>query len=92
MGELTWNKVKEELVLTEEDRMIIELEEELIKTVSSIREEKGLTQKQLAKLCHVHQPVIARLEKSVHYPRIDSLLKVLVPMGYKLQIVPIQSR
>ena len=88
--ELTWKDLKSELNLTEEDKAVIELEEELIGTIVRIREEKGMTQAELAKLCHVQQPMIARLEKSVHFPRVDSLLKVLVPLGYKLEIVPIK--
>ena len=36
----------------------------------------------------VKQPVIARMEKSVHSPQLSSILKILEPMGYTLQIVP----
>ena len=35
---------------------------------------------------------LARLEKAVHSPQLDSLLRVLVPMGYSLQIVPIVKK
>ena len=57
-----------------------------------VREEKGLTQKQLAELCDVKQPVIARMESAVHSPQINSLLKVLVPLGYTLEIVPLEKK
>ena len=56
-----------------------------------IRERKGLTQAQLADICEVKQPVIARMEKSIHSPRIDSLLKILTPLGYTLQVVPMED-
>jgi len=92
MKELTWEEVKADLNITEEDRALIELEEDLIDTMIRIREEQGLTQEQLAKLSNVHQSVISRMEHSTHYPRVDSLLRVLVPMGYKLQIVPIKQQ
>lgn len=52
--------------------------------------ERGLTQAELAELCKVKQPAIARLETGGHSPRIDSLLKVLGPLGYTLQIVPMK--
>ena len=55
------------------------------------RKEKGLTQMQLAKMCDVKQPAIARIESLTHSPQVDSLLRILVPLGYTLQIVPIQS-
>ncbi len=35
--------------------------------------------------CNEKHPMIARMEKAVHSPQIDSLLRVLVPMGYTLQ-------
>lgn len=88
----TWKEVRSELSLTEEDENIIELEKELIRAMVKIREEEGLSQAQLAEKCHVKQPVIARMEKAVHSPQIDSLLKILTPLGYKLQIVPMEKK
>ena len=87
----SWKEVRKELNLTEEDENIIELEKELIRAMVKIREEEGLTQAQLAERCNVKQPVIARMEKAVHSPQIDSLLKVLASLGYTLQIVPIKK-
>lgn len=87
----TWKRLRDELNLTEEDEKVIALEKKLIQTMVQIREEKGLTQAQLAKLCDVKQPLIARMESSSHSPQIDSLLRILVPLGYTLQIVPIRS-
>ena len=87
----TWKTLREELQLTEDDEKIIELEKDLIKTLVQIREEKGLTQTQLAKICDIKQPVVARIEASTHSPQVDSLLRILVPLGYTLQIVPIRN-
>lgn len=88
----TWKELKKELSISQEDENAIALEKDLIRTMVSIREEKGLTQSQLAQLCNVKQPVIARMEASVHSPQIDSLLKILTPLGYTLQIVPISKK
>ena len=88
---VTWDNLRKELNLSEEDESIIALEKELIRTLVSIREKRGLTQKQLAEMSGVKQPMIARLEKATHSPQVDSLLKVLVPLGYTLQIVPLAS-
>lgn len=87
---VTWDEFRKELNLTEEEEKLIEMEKELIRAMIRIREEKGLTQAQLAEMCDVKQPVIARMEKDTHSPQIDSLLRVLMPMGYTLQIVPIE--
>lgn len=88
----TWKDLKKELILSPEDRNAIELEKDLMRTIAHIREEKGLTQSQLAEMCNVKQPVIARMESSVHSPQIDSLLKILTPLGYTLQIVPLEKK
>lgn len=88
----TWKELKNDLSISQEDISAIELEKDLIRTMVDIREEKGLTQSQLAEICNVKQPVIARLESSVHSPQIDSLLKILVPLSYTLQIVPIEEK
>ena len=88
----TWKELKKDLTISKEDQNAIELEKDIIRTMVAIREEKGLTQSQLARMCNVKQPVIARMESSVHSPQIDSLLKILTPLGYTLQIVPMGKK
>lgn len=88
----TWKELKKDFALTQEDQNAIELEKELIRTMINTREEKGLTQSQLAEICNIKQPVIARMESAVHSPQINSLLKILAPLGYTLQIVPIKKK
>ena len=87
-----WREFREELNISPEDESVIELEKELIRTMVRLREEQGLSQMDLAVKCNLKQPVSARMEKAVHSPQIDSLLKVLVPLGYKLQIVPMDKK
>ena len=87
----TWEEVRAELHLTKEDECAIELEKELLRTMAEAREKAGFTQSQLAELCGVKQPLIARMESGTHSPQVDSLLKVLIPLGYKLKIVPIDE-
>ncbi len=87
----TWKEVRRDLSITEEEELVINLEKELIKTMVTIREEQGLSQAELAKMCNVKQPMIARMEKNVHSPQIDSLLRILAPLGYTLQIVPLKN-
>ncbi len=87
-----WKELKNSLSIDKETQNAIDLEKDLIRTMVAIREEKGLTQSQLAEMCHVKQPVIARMESSIHSPQIDSLLKILTPLGYMLQIVPMSKK
>ncbi len=67
-------------------------ERNLIGRMVEIRIGQGLSQARLAAMSGVKQPVIARMEKSVHSPQISSLLRVLEPMGYTLKIVPVEDR
>lgn len=85
----TWDEVRKGFNFNNEEEEAMALEKEIIKTMVSIREKTGMTQTELAKRCKVKQPVIARIETSVHSPQLNSLLKILVPLGYTLQVVPI---
>ncbi len=70
------------------ERAKIEFEVELIGKIIETREAKGLTQQELADISGVKQSSIARLEKLKTTPQIDTLFKILTPMGYKLAIIP----
>lgn len=87
----TWKEFRKELNINEEEEKVIEMEKELIRSIVAIREEQGMSQAELAKKCNVKQPSIARMEKDTHSPQIDSLLRVLAPLGYTLQIVPMNK-
>lgn len=49
-------------------------------------------QKELAELSGVKQPAIARIESLKSTPQLDTLLKVLAPLGYTLSITPIKEK
>ncbi|MCR4778180.1 MAG: helix-turn-helix domain-containing protein [Lachnospiraceae bacterium] len=87
----TWKEFRKELNIPEDEEKVIELEKNLILSMVAIREKQGLSQAELADMCNVKQPAIARLEKMQHSPQVDSLLRVLIPLGYTLQIVPIEK-
>ncbi|MBC5583688.1 helix-turn-helix domain-containing protein [Eggerthella sp. NSJ-70] len=59
----------------------------VIEEVSSARKASGLSQNQLEEAAGVRQPVIARLEKGDTAPRLDTLIKVLAPLGKTLRVV-----
>ena len=70
----------------------INFEVSLIGKMIEAREKKGLTQRELAAISGVRQPAIARLESMKATPQIDTLFKVLYPLGYTIEIVPIENR
>lgn len=68
-----------------ESNMRVALITELVKA----RQEQGISQRQLEEMSGVKQPQIARMERGDANPQLDTLLKVLVPLGKTLAIVPI---
>ena len=87
----SWEDVERELFTPEEiaeSKLKVSLIGELIKT----RQEQGISQKKLEELSGVKQPVIARMEKGYTSPQIDTLLKVLAPLGKTLAIAPLKTR
>ena len=86
----TWEELQKELFTPEEiaaSNLRVALIGELIKA----RQEKGISQKKLEELSGVKQPIIARMEKGSTSPQIDTILKVLAPLGKTRAIVPLQK-
>lgn len=73
------------------EREKINFEVELIGKMVEAREARGLSQRELADISGVKQPAIARLESMKATPQIDTLFKVLNPLGYTLSIVAIDA-
>ena len=74
------------------ERERIDFEISLIGKMIEAREEKGLSQRELAEISGVKQPAIARLESMKATPQIDTLFKVLYPLGYTLEIMPLNNK
>ena len=85
-----WQEVRKEL-FTPEEIAESDLRVALIGELIKARQEKGITQKQLEELSGVKQPVIARMEKGTSIPKVDTILKVLAPLGKKLAVVAIDD-
>ncbi len=86
-----WDEVRKELFTPEqiaESDMRVSIMSELIKA----RNEQGITQKQLEDMSGVKQPVIARMEHGTSNPQLETVLKVLAPLGKTLAVVPMESR
>lgn len=69
-----------------------ELQKDLIENIVRIRKEKGYTQQRLSKDSGVSQPVIARIESGVTNPQLETVNKILVPLGQTLSIVSIPKK
>ena len=76
----TWDDVEKEM-FTPEEIAESDLRVALIGELIKARQEKGISQKQLEELSGVKQPVIARMEKGYTSPQLDTILKLLLPLG-----------
>ncbi|MDO4537372.1 MAG: DUF2442 domain-containing protein [Coriobacteriales bacterium] len=63
----------------------------VIGEVVEARHGASLSQARLASAAGVKQPVVARLETGVNSPRLDTMLKVLTPLGKTLQVVNLRD-
>lgn len=81
----TWADVRKEL-LTPEEIAESDLRVALIGELIKARKERGLSQRELEALSGVKQPVIARMENGSTVPNLNTILKVLVPLGKTLYI------
>ncbi|MDR1688483.1 MAG: helix-turn-helix domain-containing protein [Clostridiales bacterium] len=84
----TFDDLWEESNLTQAEKEEIQLKISLVGKLIEAREQKGISQKRLAEMSGVKQPAIARLERMQATPQIDTLFKILKPLGYTLAIVP----
>ena len=86
-----WDDVRKEL-FTPEEIDESDLRVAVISALIEAREEQGISQKQLEEISGVKQPVIARMERGTSIPRLDTVLKVLAPLGKTLAVVPLDHR
>ena len=59
--------------------------------LARVREQRGLTQRQLAARAGMKQPQVARLEQGGALPNMSTLLRVLQVLGARLEIGPDRS-
>jgi transcriptional regulator with XRE-family HTH domain len=84
----TFHDLWEASHLTQAEKDEIQLKIDLVGKLIEARERQGISQKRLAEMAGLKQPAIARLERMQATPQIDTLFKVLKPLGYTLAIVP----
>ncbi|MCR4635045.1 helix-turn-helix domain-containing protein [Butyrivibrio fibrisolvens] len=86
----TWNEVREELY-TPEEIAESNLRVALMGEIIAARKEQGISQRDLEKITGIKQPVIARIESGQSSPRIDTLVKLLAPLGKTIAVVPLKQ-
>lgn len=82
----SWEDVRNEL-FTPDEIAESDLRVAIMSEIIRARNEKGITQKELEQLSGVKQPAIARLESGRTSPQLDTVIKVLAPLGKTLAVV-----
>ena len=90
----TWNDYKEHVkaVDSEVAKDIEEIESlsAIITAVTEQRNALGLSQRDLAGICGIPQSSVARIESFKTTPNLDTLLKIMHPLGLKLTVSAIK--
>ena len=83
-----WDDEFDKEHFTPEEIAASDIQAAIIVEIVKARNELGISQRKLGKLSGVKQPVIARMEKGYTSPQLDTLIKVLAPLGKTLAVVP----
>ena len=86
----TWKEVRPELYTAEEIRES-DLRVAIIGELIKARQEMNISQRQLEELSGVKQPIISRMESGETSPQLDTVLRILAPLGKTLAVVPLES-
>ena len=90
----TWNDYKEHVKKTDPvAKADIEEAERIAAIVGAMiekRNELGISQRELASICGIPQSSVARIESYKTTPNLDTLLKIMQPLGLSLTVVPVR--
>lgn len=74
------------------EKILMDLEYEFVTQFIKLRESLHLSQQKMADNAHVIRETIARIENSMVSPQLNTIIKILEPVGYTIKIVPIEGR
>lgn len=86
----TWDAYKDHVkkVVPDAKRDIEEMENiaAIVSKMVEKRNDLGITQRDLAAMCGIPQSSVARIESFQTTPNLDTLLKIMQPLGLKLVV------
>lgn len=89
----TWEDYKKDVKkLDPSIKQDVEEMEELAAIVSTIierRNELGISQRELADICGLPHSSVARIESCTVKPKVETLIKIMKPLGLKLSAVAV---
>ena len=75
----------------EKEKVLADLEYEFICDFIKLRKENNLSQQALGDMSGTIREKIAKIENQLNSPQLNSLIKILEPIGYTIKIVPIKK-
>lgn len=86
----TWNDYKEHVKAADpEGKKDMEEVENLAAIIGAIIKQRnalGISQRELAQICRIPQSSVARIESFKTTPNLDTVLKIMHPLGLKLKV------
>ena len=84
------NKIKSEEEILHEEKLR-ELERDVIRQVVMARKSQKLSQRVVGERAGIIRETVAKIENNLNSPQINTLIKLLEPIGYTLGVVPLVS-
>jgi DNA-binding XRE family transcriptional regulator len=89
MNMIKWKDVKNSMQSIDQEEMSeIELISDIISQIILKRNELGISQRELEELSGIKQEAICRIETMKNIPQINTLLKIMIPLGLTLSVTP----
>lgn len=73
----------------EHDLMLKELERDVIRQVVQARKSQKLSQRVVGERAGIIRETVAKIENNLNSPQINTLIKLLEPIGFTLGVVPL---
>lgn len=87
---------KENIVKTEEDikrdERLKELEKEVIRQIVVARKSQHLSQRVVGERAGIIRETVAKIENNLNSPQINTLIRLLEPIGFTLGVVPLEQK
>ena len=74
------------------DEYLRDLEREVIRQVVEARKSQHLSQRVVGERAGIIRETVAKIENNLNSPQINTLIRLLEPIGYTLGVVPLEQK
>ncbi len=86
-NQFEWSIIKSNLTsLSETEKEEIEIITDIVVQMINQRNSLGISQRELETITGINQAAICRIEKMKNIPQLDTLIRLMKPLGLKLTI------